>query len=77
MSLCGGSNHYCVIFVLIIAGLTHFFVHLINIHFCLQVSQVYQTIEFDRLAKLAPFADAFRLERIIVDTARNLELQVK
>ena len=42
----------------------------------LQVSQVYQTIAFDRFAALAPFADAFRLERVIVNAARTLELQV-
>ncbi len=41
-----------------------------------QVSQVYETIKFERLAELAPFSDAFRLERVIVDAAKNLELQV-
>ena len=42
-----------------------------------QVSQVYQTIEFPRLLALVPFADKFRLERIIVDAAKSLDLQVK
>ncbi|ESO99059.1 hypothetical protein LOTGIDRAFT_142293 [Lottia gigantea] len=42
-----------------------------------QVSQVYQTIEFSRLASLVPFATKFRLERIIVDAKKTLELQVR
>ena len=42
-----------------------------------QVSQVYQTIEFARLASLAPFASPFHLERVIVDAAKNLDLQVR
>jgi len=42
-----------------------------------QVSQVYQTIKFERLAELAPFASRFELERIIVDCGRTLELQVR
>lgn len=41
-----------------------------------QVSQVYQTIAFSRLADLIPFASKFRLERVIVDAAKTLELQV-
>ncbi|XP_065925615.1 eukaryotic translation initiation factor 3 subunit A isoform X3 [Magallana gigas] len=42
-----------------------------------QVSQVYQTIAFSRLADLIPFASKFRLERVIVDAAKTLELQVR
>lgn len=42
-----------------------------------QVSQVYQTIEFSRLAGLVPFASKFRLERIIVEASKTLELQVR
>jgi len=45
-------------------------------HRLVQVSEVYQTIEFAHLAKLAPFADSFRLERIIVDAAKSLDLPV-
>jgi len=45
-------------------------------HRLVQVSEVYQTIEFAHLAKLAPFADNFRLERIIVDAAKSLDLPV-
>ena len=45
--------------------------------FVCQVSQVYQTIEFKRFASLVPFADKFRLERIIVGAAKNMELQVR
>lgn len=42
-----------------------------------QVSQVYQTISFTRFASLAPFADQHRLERVIVNAARTLDLQVR
>ncbi|CAK8675557.1 unnamed protein product [Clavelina lepadiformis] len=42
-----------------------------------QVSEVYQTIKFDRLLKLVPFSTPFRLERTIVDAARNGQLQVR
>ncbi|XP_060068006.1 eukaryotic translation initiation factor 3 subunit A-like isoform X2 [Ylistrum balloti] len=42
-----------------------------------QVSQVYQTIEFSRIAALVPFASSFRLERVIVESARTLDLQVR
>ena len=42
-----------------------------------QVSQVYQTIEFSRLAALAPFVSQFHIERIVVNEAKNLDLQVR
>merc|ERR1712168_1209083 len=42
-----------------------------------QVSQIYQTIEFSRFAQLAPFSDCFRLEKVIVDAAKKLELQIR
>ena len=42
-----------------------------------QVSQVYQTIEFSRLAALAPFVSQFHIERIVVNAAKNLDLQVR
>ncbi|KAK2180443.1 hypothetical protein NP493_443g06025 [Ridgeia piscesae] len=42
-----------------------------------QVSQVYQTIEFERLAALAPFVNNFHLERVIVNVAKQLRLQVR
>ena len=41
------------------------------------MSQVYQTIEFDRLVKLTPFTSPFRLERVLVDIAKKLELQLR
>lgn len=41
-----------------------------------QVAQIYQSIEFSRLASLVPFVDAFQLERSIVDAARHCDLQV-
>ncbi|XP_072293442.1 eukaryotic translation initiation factor 3 subunit A isoform X2 [Eucyclogobius newberryi] len=42
-----------------------------------QVAQIYQSIEFNRLATLVPFVDAFQLERSIVDAARHCDLQVR
>lgn len=42
-----------------------------------QVAQIYQSIEFTRLATLVPFVDAFQLERSIVDAARHCDLQVR
>lgn len=41
-----------------------------------QVAQIYQSIEFTRLASLVPFVDAFQVERSIVDAARHCDLQV-
>ncbi|XP_026879551.2 eukaryotic translation initiation factor 3 subunit A isoform X3 [Electrophorus electricus] len=42
-----------------------------------QVAQIYQSIEFSRLASLVPFVDTFQLERSIVDAARHCDLQVR
>ncbi|KAF7710860.1 hypothetical protein HF521_009732 [Silurus meridionalis] len=42
-----------------------------------QVAQIYQSIEFSRLASLVPFVDEFQLERAIVDAARHCDLQVR
>ncbi|XP_041371282.1 eukaryotic translation initiation factor 3 subunit A-like isoform X3 [Gigantopelta aegis] len=42
-----------------------------------QVSQVYQAIEMSRLLTFVPFASQFRVERIIVNAAKTLELQVR
>lgn len=41
------------------------------------VSQVYQTIEYDRLSELCPFADSIYLETMVVDAARRNDLQVR
>ena len=41
-----------------------------------QVSQVYQTIELKRFISLAPPMDQHRLEKIIVNAARNNDVQV-
>jgi translation initiation factor 3 subunit A len=41
-----------------------------------QVSQVYQTIELKRFVSLAPSMDPHRLEKIIVNAARNNDVQV-
>lgn len=45
--------------------------------FLFQVAQIYQSIDFSRLASLVPFVDAFQLERSIVDAARHCDLQVR
>eukprot|EP00118_Oscarella_pearsei_P014685 m.127647 g.127647 ORF g.127647 m.127647 type:complete len:928 (+) comp37932_c0_seq24:2642-5425(+) len=42
-----------------------------------QVAQVYETIELDRLARLVPFAEGFRLERALVHVKKNLNVQVR
>ncbi|KAH9508602.1 Eukaryotic translation initiation factor 3 subunit A [Bulinus truncatus] len=42
-----------------------------------QVAQVYQQIKFSRFASLVPFASEHRLEGVIVDAAKSLELQVR
>ena len=42
-----------------------------------QVSQVYQSICFKRLLELAPFADGFSLERVIVDCVRHNDMQIR
>ncbi|XP_069095346.1 eukaryotic translation initiation factor 3 subunit A isoform X2 [Pleurodeles waltl] len=42
-----------------------------------QVAQIYQSIEFTRLAAMVPFVDAFQLERCVVDAARHCDLQVR
>ena len=39
--------------------------------------QVYQSICFTRLLELAPFADAFGLERVIVDCVRHNDMQIR
>jgi len=42
-----------------------------------QIAQVYQQIKFSRFASLVPFASEHRLEGVIVDAAKTLELQVR
>ena len=42
-----------------------------------QISQVYQTIELKRFIDLAPPMDKHRLEKIIVNAARNNDVQVR
>lgn len=41
------------------------------------VSQVYQTIEYNRLSELCPFADSIYLETLVVEAARRNDLQVR
>ena len=41
------------------------------------MSQVYQSIQFNRLLELAPFADSFRLESVIVSSVRNNAMQIR
>ncbi len=42
-----------------------------------QISQVYQTIELKRFIELAPSIDKHRLEKIIVNAAKNRDVQVR
>ncbi|KAK0161623.1 hypothetical protein PV327_010077 [Microctonus hyperodae] len=42
-----------------------------------QVSQVYQTIQFERLLKLAQFTTDFHLERLLVDCVRYNDMQIR
>ncbi|RWS27047.1 Eukaryotic translation initiation factor 3 subunit A-like protein [Leptotrombidium deliense] len=42
-----------------------------------EISQVYQTIEYDRLLQLCPFVDAIYLENMVVNAARRNDLQVR
>lgn len=42
-----------------------------------QISQVYQTIELKRFIELAPSIDKHRLEKLIVNAARNRDVQVR
>ncbi|KAI8789964.1 eukaryotic translation initiation factor 3 subunit A isoform X2 [Biomphalaria glabrata] len=42
-----------------------------------QIAQVYQQIKLSRFASLVPFASEHRLESVIVDAAKTLELQVR
>lgn len=42
-----------------------------------QVSQVYQTIHFERLLKLAQFTTDFHLERLLVDCVRYNDMQIR
>uniref|UniRef100_A0A8C1DKH1 Eukaryotic translation initiation factor 3 subunit A n=2 Tax=Cyprinus carpio TaxID=7962 RepID=A0A8C1DKH1_CYPCA len=62
------------------SDLLHYVPHLQNntiLRLLQQVAQIYQSIEFNRLASLVPFVDAFQLERSIVDAARHCDLQVR
>jgi len=42
-----------------------------------EIGQVYQTIEFTRLVEIAKFTTPFDLERIIVNAARHIDMQVR
>ncbi|XP_075226906.1 eukaryotic translation initiation factor 3 subunit a [Lycorma delicatula] len=42
-----------------------------------QVSQVYQTIKFDRLLELAHFTTPFHLERLLVECVRHNDMQIR
>lgn len=41
-----------------------------------QVSQIYQTVEFSRFLELSKFANAFKLEKILVDCVRHNDMQI-
>merc|ERR1740128_889190 len=42
-----------------------------------QVAQVYQTVKISRLLELAPFTDHHHMERLVVECARNNDMQVR
>ncbi|XP_038070964.1 eukaryotic translation initiation factor 3 subunit A-like [Patiria miniata] len=42
-----------------------------------QISQIYETIGFARLASLVPYCSAFHLERVIVDASRNGAVEIR
>ncbi|CAG2060545.1 unnamed protein product, partial [Timema podura] len=42
-----------------------------------QVSQVYQTIKFERVLQLAVFTTHFHLERLLVDCVRHNDMQIR
>ncbi|CAH8507248.1 unnamed protein product [Schistosoma turkestanicum] len=43
----------------------------------LQLSQVYQSLNFDEFVKLCPFMEPIRLERIVIELIHNLELPIR
>ena len=45
--------------------------------YLVQVSQVYETIELDWLAKLAPFTTPTQLETVVIETAQSNGIQVE
>lgn len=42
-----------------------------------QISQVYQSIEFSRLLELASFSNIFYLEKLLVDSVRHNDMQIR
>ncbi|RWS09568.1 Eukaryotic translation initiation factor 3 subunit A-like protein [Dinothrombium tinctorium] len=42
-----------------------------------EISQVYQSIEYDRLLEMCPFVDSIYLENMVVNAARRNDLQVR
>ncbi|XP_005182538.1 eukaryotic translation initiation factor 3 subunit A [Musca domestica] len=42
-----------------------------------QISQVYESIEFSRLLKLAPFSNIFELEKLLVESVRHNDMQIR
>ncbi|KAL5284743.1 EIF3A family protein [Megaselia abdita] len=42
-----------------------------------QISQVYQSVEFTRLLELAVFCNIFELEKILVDSVRHNDMQIR
>lgn len=41
-----------------------------------EISQVYETIEFERFLELAKFANTYKLERVLVDCVRHNDMQI-
>lgn len=42
-----------------------------------QISQVYESIEFARLLNLAPFSNIFELEKLLVESVRHNDMQIR
>lgn len=42
-----------------------------------QISQVYESIEFKRLLELAPFCNIFELEKLLVESVRHNDMQIR
>jgi hypothetical protein len=42
-----------------------------------QLSQVYDSIEVERVIQLMPYTNGHTIERVAIETARNTDLQVK
>lgn len=65
-----GENNLLVSYVKLLKDVT--VVRLIR-----QVSQVYESIKFTRLLELAPFCNIFELEKLLVNSVRHNDMQIR